>query len=170
VRSNDLEQLEQIAANFSSRERFLSELTLDPPRAVGDESGVPEQDEDYLIISTIHSAKGQEWDVVFVLNVVDGCIPSDRAPGTAAEIDEERRVLYVAMTRARDHLHLIHPHRLYIPGRGDAHLYPARTRFIDDHALDLFERRSYGRSRTADGAVAGNAVIDVAARLLSHWS
>ena len=169
VRSNDLEQLEQIGSNFPSRERFLSELTLDPPRTVGDEAGVPEQDEDYLIISTIHSAKGQEWDVVYVLNVVDGCIPSDRATGTAAEIDEERRLLYVAMTRARDHLYLIHPHRLYIPGRGDAHLYPARTRFIDDDALELFERRTYGQVRTSDNEVVGGGVIDVAARLLNHW-
>ena len=169
VRANDLEQLEQIASTYPSRERFLSELTLDPPRAVGDEAGVPEQDEDYLILSTSHSAKGQEWDVVYVLNVVDGCIPSDRATGTTEEIDEERRLLYVAMTRARDHLHLVHPHRLYIPGRGDAHLYPARTRFIDDAAMTLFERRTHGSPRDAEEAHRGTGTIDVAARLRGLW-
>src|SRR6185369_1146527 len=100
----------------------------------------------------IHSAKGQEWHAVYVLNVVDGCIPSDRATGTAAEIDEERRLLYVAMTRARDHLHLVHPHRLYIPGRANAddHLYPPRSRFLDDASLRLFERRTHGALREVD--------------------
>ena len=95
VRRADLVQLEQIASGYPSRERFLTELTLDPPDATSDQAGVPVLDEDYLILSTIHSAKGQEWKSVFVLNVVDGCIPSDRGTGTAAEIEEERRLLYV---------------------------------------------------------------------------
>ena len=106
VRLADLLQLEQIAAGYPSRERFLTELTLDPPDATSDQAGVPLLDEDYLILSTIHSAKGQEWKSVFVLNAVDGCIPSDLGAGTTAEIEEERRLLYVAMTRAKDHLHL----------------------------------------------------------------
>jgi superfamily I DNA/RNA helicase len=104
ARAGDLEQLEQIAGGFDSRERFLSEVTLDPPSATGAEAGPPLLDEDYLILSTIHSAKGQEWDAVFVLNVVDGCIPSDMATGTPEEIEEERRLLYVAMTRAKSTL------------------------------------------------------------------
>ena len=94
-------QLEQIAATYPSRERFLTELTLDPPDATSDQAGAPLLDEDYLILSTIHSAKGQEWKSVFCLNVVDGCMPSDLATGTSAEIEEERRLFYVAMTRAR---------------------------------------------------------------------
>ena len=100
-RRADLIQLEQIAAGYRSREHFLTDLTLDPPDATSDHAGVPILDEDYLILSTIHSAKRQEWQSVFVLNVVDGCIPSDLATGSDAEIDEERRLLYVAMTRAR---------------------------------------------------------------------
>jgi DNA helicase II / ATP-dependent DNA helicase PcrA len=76
---------------------FLTELTLDPPAASGAEAGRPQIDEGYLILSTIHSAKGQEWDVVFVLNLVDGCILSDMATGKPEQIDEERRLLYVAM-------------------------------------------------------------------------
>ena len=83
VRLGDLEQLEQLAAAAPSRERFLSDLTLDPPQATGAEAGQPHLDEDYLILSTIHSAKGQEWDSVFVLNAADGCIPSDLATGHA---------------------------------------------------------------------------------------
>ena len=102
VRLADLIQLEQIASGYPSRERFLTELTLDPPDATSDQAGVPVLDEDYLILSTIHSAKGPEWKSVFVLNVVDGCIPSDLGTGTTAEIEEERRLLYVAMTRAKD--------------------------------------------------------------------
>jgi hypothetical protein len=101
VRSADLQQLARLAAGHRSRERFLTELTLDPPEASSDEAGPPHRDEDYLILSTIHSAKGQEWHAVHVLNVVDGCMPADLATGSAAEIDEERRLLYVAMTRAR---------------------------------------------------------------------
>src|SRR5260370_16369854 len=106
----DLEALERSAVTFPSSERFLSELALDPPDATSDEAGPPLRDEDYLILSTIHSAKGQEWRSVFVLNCVDGCIPSDLATGSSDEIEEERRLLYVAMTLAPHHLALIVPH------------------------------------------------------------
>ena len=98
VRVADLEVLEQLAKTRGSREGFLSDLILDPPEAMGDLAGDPLIDDDFLILSTIHSAKGQEWDVVYVLNVVDGCIPSDMATGSKEEIEEERRLLYVAMT------------------------------------------------------------------------
>jgi DNA helicase-2/ATP-dependent DNA helicase PcrA len=117
VRAGDLDQLQRIAAGASSRTQFLTDLTLDPPSATSDEAGTPLLDEDYLILSTIHSAKGQEWKSVFVLNVVDGCIPSDMATGNAEEIEEERRLLYVAMTRAKDQLALIVPHRFYVHGQ-----------------------------------------------------
>ena len=100
-RRDDLLQLEQIAAGYPSRERFLTDLTLDPPDATSGQAGVPLKDEDYLILSTIHSAKGQEWKSVFILNAVDGCIPSDLGTGTNDEVEEERRLLYVAMTRAK---------------------------------------------------------------------
>lgn len=108
-RAADLLQLEQIAGGYPSRERFLTELTLDPPSATSDQAGVPLLDEDYLVLSTIHSAKGQEWTAVFLLNAVDGCIPSDLATGSADEIEEERRLLYVAMTRGKDQLDIIVP-------------------------------------------------------------
>ena len=111
LRRGDVEQLARLAIGYPSRERFLTELTLDPPEATSDRAGAPLRDEDYLILSTIHSAKGQEWASVHVLNVVDGCLPSDMATGRAEEIEEERRLLYVAMTRAKDHLHLLVPQR-----------------------------------------------------------
>jgi DNA helicase-2/ATP-dependent DNA helicase PcrA len=144
LRVQDLMQLQQIAQGYPSRERFLTELTLDPPDAVSDEAGPPLKDEDYLILSTIHSAKGQEWKSVHVLNVVDGGIPSDLGVGTVDEIEEERRLLYVAMTRARDELHLLVPQRFFIRQQtqhGDRHVYAQRTRFIDKSMLPLFEDR-----------------------------
>ena len=142
LREADLLQLVQIASTYPSRERFLTELTLDPPDATSDRAGDPLLDEDYLILSTIHSAKGQEWKSVYILNAVDGCLPSDLAAGTSAEIEEERRLLYVAMTRARDHLHVIVPQRFFVHGQrsnGDRHMYASRTRFIPAALLDHFE-------------------------------
>ncbi len=133
VRRADLDQLARIAAGHATRERFLTELALDPPQASSDEAGPPHRDEDYLVLSTIHSAKGQEWNAVSILNVVDGCMPADVATGSAAEIEEERRLLYVAMTRARDSLNLLVPQRFYVTQQrafGDRHLYAARSRFI----------------------------------------
>ncbi len=175
VRTADLVQLAQIGAGYASRERFLTELTLDPPDATGDEAGVPLLDEDYLILSTIHSAKGQEWTAVFVLNAVDGCIPSDLATGTADEIEEERRLLYVAMTRAKDQLELIIPHRFYVhrqSSRGDRHLYASRTRFVPDSILSLFEPRSWPTmpERTSRPAQdRGRVRVDIGARMRALW-
>src|SRR5262245_62742652 len=119
-----LDQLQRIAAGHPSRTRFLTDLTLDPPETTS-QVGAPLLDEDYLILSTIHSAKGQEWKAVLILNAIDGCIPSDLGTGTTAEIEEERRLLYVAMTRAKDQLHLIMPQRFYTHQQrmnGDRHV------------------------------------------------
>lgn len=174
MRQADLLQLEQIAAGYPSRERFLTELTLDPPDATSDQAGVPLRDEDYLILSTIHSAKGQEWKSVFVLNVVDGCIPSDLATGTTAEIEEERRLLYVAMTRARDGLHLVVPHRFFTHGQnmlGDRHVHATRTRFIPAALLSHFECLTWPPA-TADagtGKPTAEVRIDVGARMRGMW-
>jgi DNA helicase-2/ATP-dependent DNA helicase PcrA len=174
VRLGDLEQLEQLAAAAPSRERFLSDLTLDPPQASGAEAGPPHLDEDYLILSTIHSAKGQEWDAVFVLNAADGCIPSDLATGSPAAIEEERRLLYVAMTRARSSLTLVHPLRFFIRQQsrfGDRHVFTPRTRFIPDAILDRFQRVTPTHD-DADVPPSRSATprIDVAARLRAAWA
>jgi DNA helicase-2/ATP-dependent DNA helicase PcrA len=173
MRSADLIQLEQIAAGYPSRERFLTEITLDPPDATSDQAGVPLLDEDYLILSTIHSAKGQEWRSVFVLNVVDGCIPSDMATGTSEEIEEERRLLYVAMTRAKDELELIVPQRFYVHGQashGDRHVYASRSRFVPASALRLFETRLWPTATREPAAGARPQVrLDLGARMRSRW-
>ncbi len=171
VRRADLQQLAQIASTYASRERFLTELTLDPPGATSDEAGAPLLDEDYLILSTIHSAKGQEWTSVFVLNVVDGCLPSDLAVGSTPEIEEERRLLYVAMTRAKDQLHLMVPQRFYTHGeRGDRHVYAQRTRFIPAALLKHFECRAWPAPHTASARAAGNgAAVDLRAKLRRMW-
>ncbi len=175
ARKADLLQLEQIAATYPSRERFLTELTLDPPDATSDEAGAPLRDEDYLILSTIHSAKGQEWSAVFVLNAVDGCIPSDLAAGSSEEIEEERRLLYVAMTRAKNILELLVPQRFYVhqqSSRGDRHLYAARTRFLPDALLPLFEQRTWPvceRGPATAAAGRSDARIDIGARLRAKW-
>ena len=169
ARSGDLDQLEQIAAGYATRERFLTELTLDPPDASGAEAGRPQLDEDYLILSTIHSAKGQEWDAVFVLNLVDGCIPSDMASGRPEQIDEERRLLYVTMTRAREHLHLLQPLRFYLthqPRQGRGHVMAPRSRFLPDEVLGLFTRRTATPHCGADAMPSRQAApVDIGARL-----
>jgi DNA helicase II / ATP-dependent DNA helicase PcrA len=174
VRDADLVQLARMAGAFSSRDRFLAELTLDPPEAISDESGEPHRDEDYLILSTMHSAKGQEWTAVYVLNAVDGCIPSDMATGRAAEIEEERRLLYVAMTRAKQHLQLIVPQRFYIGKQaayGDYHVHGSLTRFIPPAIQDRFEH--IGPSPAQDGGVQAAAadarLLDVTARVRARF-
>jgi ATP-dependent DNA helicase UvrD/PcrA len=174
TRRADLVQLEQIASGYPSRERFLTELTLDPPDATSDEAGVPLLDEDYLILSTIHSAKGQEWKSVYVLNVVDGCMPSDLGAGTTAELEEERRLLYVAMTRAKDDLHLVVPQRFFAHGQraqGDRHVYASRTRFIPEKLLSFFERTSWPQasSSTAARGPSQGPRIDIGARVRGMW-
>jgi ATP-dependent DNA helicase UvrD/PcrA len=174
VRAADLDQLRRIAAGYPSRARFLTDLTLDPPSATSDEAGVPLLDEDYLILSTIHSAKGQEWRAVFVLNVVDGCIPSDMATGSTDDIEEERRLLYVAMTRAKDQLTLLVPQRFYThqqSKRGDRHVYAARTRFIPNVIVSQFDSRSWpvvSKRSPADTRLVA-APVDLGARLRGRW-
>lgn len=173
TRHADLLQLEQIAGGYPSRERFLTELTLDPPDATSDQAGVPHLDEDYLILSTIHSAKGQEWKSVFVMNVVDGCIPIDLGAGAKDEIEEERRLLYVAMTRAKDDLHLMVPQRFFTHGQsatGDRHVYAARTRFIPNNLLKHFQRRAWPLAPPAgERAPSSGPKIDVRAKMRGMW-
>ena len=172
VRAADLAQLEQIAASYRTREQFLTDLTLDPPSATSDEAGAPLLDEDYLILSTIHSAKGQEWKSVFVLNAVDGCIPSDLATGNADEIEEERRLLYVALTRAKDQLDVIVPQRFYThnqANRGDRYVHALRTRFIPTPVSRLFEQRVWPSASQGAASATPQSKVDVTARMRAMW-
>lgn len=175
IRQGDIDQLARIAATYPSQERFLTELTLDPPDATSDQAGAPLLDEDYLILSTIHSAKGREWTAVSLLNAVDGCLPSDLATGSLDEIEEERRLLYVAMTRAKDHLDLLIPQRFYVSGQaglGDRHVYGSRTRFIPNKLTSHFESVSWpAPAPGADGLAPTGPVpvVDLAARMRNMW-
>ena len=173
VRAGDLDQLARIAGGYASRERFLSELALDPPQATGDLSGPPLLDEDYLVLSTVHSAKGQEWDTVFLLNVNDGNFPSEFASGKPELLEEERRLLYVAMTRARDALHLVTPLKYYVTQQarlGDAHVYGAQSRFLTPAVLATLD--PVGATAVAGeplGSTAHAPPIDLGARMRALW-
>lgn len=137
----DLAQLAEMAGSAASLRQFLADLTLDPPNSTSDLAGPPHLDEDFVTISTIHSAKGCEWDVVHVIHVTDGHIPSDLATGDAGAIEEERRLLYVAMTRARNNLYAYAPLRYhYRPaGRDDAHGFGQLTRFFTPAVIETLE-------------------------------
>jgi len=159
---------------YRNLEQFLTDMALEPPNtAMGDTFTAETPAEDRLVLSTIHSAKGQEWKSVFVLNAVDGCIPSDLGTGSSAELEEERRLLYVAMTRARDRLTLGIPLRFYVTQQtrnGDRHLYAIRTRFIPKEILNNFEAVYWSPALKSEGAVSpAPAPIDVGARMRSMW-
>lgn len=172
ARMEDLNQLSALAQGYESRGRFLSELTLDPPSSTGDLAGSPWLDEDYLVLSTIHSAKGLEWEVVHVIHAADGMIPSDMATGDDDQIEEERRLLYVAMTRARDALHVYFPQRYYRRPRGleDPHSYGQLSRFLQpDDVRSRFEAIASEVPAHDDGT-AGTLDVDVDAFLAGLWS
>jgi len=173
VRLRDLEQLGVIAAGFESREEFLAELALDPPGATGDWAGPPRKDDDWMTVSTIHSAKGCEWDVVFLIHATDGIIPSDLSTGEAAEVEEERRLLYVALTRARNWLYVCFPLRYYATKHalGDRHSFAQLTRFIPSEVRVRFEQVVLKLPGAADGAE-NHARIesDARARIRRQWA
>jgi DNA helicase-2/ATP-dependent DNA helicase PcrA len=175
VRRGDLEQLERLAVQYPTREAFVTELTLDPPQASGDLAGDPLLDEDYLVLSTVHSAKGQEWEAVYVLNVTDGSFPSEFATGRPELVEEERRLLYVAMTRAKRELHLIAPLRFYVtqqPAGGDRYVHGAPSRFLTTGVLGHFDCTAWPARPEEPVPHPGTAPgprIDVGARLRDLW-
>src|SRR5690348_9070847 len=175
TRLGDLDQLEVLSGQYPSRERFLTELTLDPPNATSDLAGRPTLDEDYLVLSTIHSAKGMEWDTVYLLNVVDGSFPSEFSTGKPELIDEERRLLYVAPTRAQNDLLLLAPLKFHLTSQhrlGDAHVYGGRSRFLTDKVLKTMEATAFQSSRSTGDTLTvetGDTALDVNARLKEMW-
>ena len=141
VRLNDLVQLEHIASGYANRGAFLSALALEPPSATSDlAQGRPDEEDDCLVISTIHSAKGKEWEAVFVLWAADGWIPSSRAIRDAAQIEEERRLFYVALTRAKRHLHVSYPLSAYASRWSADFVLDQKSRFLDDAVLATMQR------------------------------
>ena len=174
VRWGDIEQLIQISQQFNARERFLTELTLDPPVSSGDLAGKPLIDDDYLILSTVHSAKGQEWSNVFVLNVADGNFPNEYATGDKRAIEEERRLLNVAITRAKDELHLMQPLKYWVPNQqswGDKHVFGGKSRFITDALAEHLEQTHYPRRGPTEAAREKGmaAITDIRKTVLGMW-
>lgn len=174
VRNGDIEQLSMIARQYPSRERFLSELTLDPPNKTGDHGKDVLKDDDYLILSTVHSAKGQEWRNVFILNVVDGNFPNEYAGQNESALEEERRLLNVAITRAQRELHLMQPLKFWIPEQqryGGKHVYGARSRFLTDSLRKNLEEVPYPDYRLTERDIAkGEEVLaDIKNKVLGMW-
>lgn len=171
IRKRDLDQLEQIAGNFTSRSVMLTDLTLDPPASTQDLAGPPLREEDYLILSTIHSAKGCEWDAVYVLHAADGMIPSDMATGSDDEIEEERRLFYVALTRAKDFLTVCFPLKYYRKkhATGDQHRYAQLTRFLPETILDRFERVNLQPVAATTTVSVVTPATDIRKKIASMW-
>ncbi|HEX9548976.1 MAG TPA: 3'-5' exonuclease, partial [Acidimicrobiales bacterium] len=177
ARMADLEQLEQVAGRYGSRSGFLAELTLDPPASTGDLAGPPSLDEDWLTLSTVHSAKGGEWEVVHVVHAADGMFPSDMATGDVDGIEEERRLLYVAVTRARSALEINVPLRYhfqrgpaYVSGNrhSDRHSYAQVSRFLTSEVRDLMDREQVGAPVASESVGSGLGGVD--SFLAALWS
>lgn len=171
-RKNDINHIAGLARSHASRSRFLAEITLDPPHSTSDLAGEPTREEDCLILSTIHSAKGCEWDAVYLIHAADGCLPSDMSTGDEASIEEELRLAYVAMTRARDHLHVTWPLRFYSRPMGfsDGHTYGQCSRFFTKEVLDEMDAvAAAGAYSAEDLAHDFERKIDVSDKLRSMW-
>ena len=145
ARLSDLDRLVGAAAQSPTLADYVASLTLDPPASTSDLAGAPHLDEDYLVLSTVHSAKGLEWDSVHVINVIDGAFPSDMALTSSVGLLEEQRLFYVAATRARDELSIYTPLRLphHRRARDDRHSYAPQSRFLDEAALATMDIREH---------------------------
>jgi DNA helicase II / ATP-dependent DNA helicase PcrA len=136
----DLDQLRVIAAGYPGRSAFLAALALEPPQSTQDLGTGGETEDDALVISTVHSAKGKEWDAVFVIWAVDGWFPSSRSLEDESQLEEERRLMYVAMTRARNHLAVTYPLNVYATRRGSDYSIDQLSRFIDRGLREKMQR------------------------------
>ena len=170
-RARDLEQLESISRRYKTRQSFITDLTLDPPRSTAELAGPPHKDDDWLVLSTMHSAKGCEWKAVYVIHAADGMIPSDMSTGKDEEIEEERRLFYVAVTRARDRLHVLFPLRYYHRKfrMGDAHIYAQLTRFIPSSVAALFRQQVVRHGLVEPAPVDPDVDLDVRSRIDRLW-
>jgi DNA helicase-2/ATP-dependent DNA helicase PcrA len=156
----DLDQLQTIAAGYPDRATFLSALALEPPQATQDLAGESsKEDDDALVLSTAHSAKGKEWDAVFLIWAVDGWFPSARCLGSDEETDEERRLMYVAMTRAKNYLSVTYPLNAYSTRRGSDYSLDQLSRFIDRGVRAKMERVAVGAQEVQKPAEAPTAPL-----------
>jgi DNA helicase II / ATP-dependent DNA helicase PcrA len=168
----DLDQLQTIAAGYPDRATFLSALALEPPQATQDlPTGSSREDNDCLVLSTAHSAKGKEWDAVFVIWAVDGWFPSARCLNSEEETEEERRLMYVALTRARNHLSVSYPLNAYSSRRGAEYSLDQLCRFIDRGVRDNMLRVTVGAAAPVEqpSAAASSPLLDLRALLRGRF-
>jgi DNA helicase II / ATP-dependent DNA helicase PcrA len=174
ARLADLDTLVAASSGVARLSDVAADHVLEPPRSTGNLAGPPVIDEDWLVISTVHSAKGLEWDVVHLLHVTDGNIPSDMALGSPAGLEEERRVFYVALTRARNALHMYVPERYHHHpyGRDDRHGWAQPSRFLSDRVRSRCEELTEGRRRpeSIDALPRVEATERVGVALEALWS
>ena len=140
LRVEDLDRLCGAAATSPDLAGFVAELTLDPAAASTDYAKPPHLDDDYLTLSTVHSAKGLEWPRVHLIHAIDGAFPSDMALSDPDGLDEEHRLFYVAVTRARDALTMYTPTRMHTTAYGDRHVFAQPSRFLTLEALATVDR------------------------------
>lgn len=171
-RASDIAHLAELAARYSSRRQFLADLILDPPASTSDLAGPPFKDEDWLVLSTIHSAKGLEWDAVYIIHAADGCLPSDMSTGDDQEIEEELRLTYVAMTRSRDFLYVLWPLRYYQRPNAlsDRHVYSQCCRFFTPQVRQTMDEFACGTEETAQDLQLPAARTDIGARIRDMWN
>jgi DNA helicase-2/ATP-dependent DNA helicase PcrA len=170
-RQADIEHIVHLASGYASRTQFLADIVLDPPVSTSDLAGPPLRDEDYLILSTIHSAKGCEWDAVYLIHAADGCLPSDMSTDNADDIEEELRLAYVAMTRARDYLYVSWPLRFYThpAGHSDRHVYAQLSRFFSKEVQESMELVTFGEERKEDGPAISGPPVDIRDKMKEMW-
>jgi DNA helicase-2/ATP-dependent DNA helicase PcrA len=166
----DLDQLQTIAGGYPSRAAFLSALALEPPQSTQDLGFGSDSEDDTLVLSTAHSAKGREWDAVFVIWAVDGYFPLARALGDDDQVEEERRLLYVAMTRARNHLAVSYPLNVYDTRRGADYSLDQVSRFLDRGVREGMQRMVVEAVATTDATEPSTApAVDLRARVLGRF-
>jgi DNA helicase-2/ATP-dependent DNA helicase PcrA len=169
----DLDQLRVIAAGYPNRTAFLAALALEPPSNTQDFANASDTDDDALVISTVHSAKGKEWDAVFVIWAVDGWFPSSRSIDDEEQLEEERRLMYVAMTRARNHLAVTYPLNVYATRRGQDYSIDQLSRFIDKGVRDKMQRvvpKESDEAGPAASPVAQGPALDLRALMRGRFT
>ena len=136
-RKKDLEMFEQIAARYNDTGSLLTDLALEPPNESIADVESPGPEDEYLVLSTIHSAKGLEWHSVFIIYALDGRFPASRAVDDIDELEEERRLMYVACTRAKENLFISYPLNIY--DRESGLILTKPSRFLEGLSENLLE-------------------------------
>ena len=173
ARLADLEQLRVISGGYPSRSAFLAAIALEPPQSTQDLATGGDAEDDALILSTAHSAKGKEWDAVFLIWAVDGFFPLARAAADEAQLEEERRLMYVAATRARNHLIVSYPLNVYSTRRGADYSMDQLSRFLDRGVRAKMQRvvlGDDGEPAPAAPSVPEQPAIDLRAILKSRFT